>query len=300
MVAGVQAGQRAGQGDSHAHREHRHKPVRDEARGGAGDDEHRHDQHHTHDLQRHHGGQRQHNEQQRAKQTRTQPHRLRKARVEGVQHEVAALDQQHGGNHHREDSDLPDVRPGHAQHVTEEDMVQVGIRRRNRNQHQTEREHGREHDADRGVLAHAAAAPHPADERHRHERGNDRTHREGCTENVGEHHAGQHRMRDRVAHERPAEQHEPAGQQGADGSGDDGDHECAEHEGQGQRLHQKVEDVHLVLPFRRADRSSAGGCSTGGGSRRAGVHFHAEGTHQVLGSEHLLGGVMHQNLAAQQ
>ena len=69
-------------------------------------------------------------------------------------------------------------------------MVQVGIRRRNRNQHQTERKHGREHDADRGVLAHAAAAPHPADERHCQERGNDRTHREGRTENVGEHHAG--------------------------------------------------------------------------------------------------------------
>ena len=181
-------------------------------------------------------------------------------------------------------------------------MVQVGIRRRNRNQHQTEREHGREHDADRGVLTHAAAAPHPADERHRHERGNDRTHREGCTENVGEHHAGQHRVRDRVAHERPAEQHEPAGEQGADGGGNDGDHECAEHEGQGQRLHQKVEDVHLVLPFRRADRSSAGGSSAGGSGsdRRAGVHFHAEGTHQVLGGEHLLGGVVHQNLAAQQ
>ena len=174
-------------------------------------------------------------------------------------------------------------------------MVQVGIRRRNRNQHQTEREHGREHDADCGVFAHAAATPHPADERHRHERGNDRTHREGRTENVGEHHAGQHRVRNRVTHERPAEQHEPAGEQGADGGGNDGDHECAEHEGQGQRLHQKVEDIHLVLPFRRAVCSSAGSSD-----RRAGVHLHAEGTHQVLGGEHLLGGVVHQNRAAQQ
>ena len=69
-------------------------------------------------------------------------------------------------------------------------MIQVRIRRRDRNQHQTEREHGREHDADRGVFAHAAATPHPADERHSQECGNDRAHREGRTENVGEHHAG--------------------------------------------------------------------------------------------------------------
>ena len=40
----------------------------------------------------------------------------------------------------------------------------------------------------------------------------------------------------------------------------------------------------LVLPFPRAVRSSAECSSTGGsgGDRRAGVHFHAEGTHQVL------------------
>ena len=69
-------------------------------------------------------------------------------------------------------------------------MVQVGIRRRNRNQHQTERKHGREHDADRGVLAHAAAAPHPADKSYRHEGGNHRTHCEGRTKNIGEHHTG--------------------------------------------------------------------------------------------------------------
>ena len=102
-------------------------------------------------------------------------------------------------------------------------------------------------------------------------------------------------MRDCVTHERPTEQHEPAGEQGADGGGYDGDHERAEHEGQGQRLHQKVEDVHLVLPFRRAVCSSAGSSD-----RRAGVHFHAEGTHQVLGGEHLLRGIVHQNIAAQQ
>ena len=39
-------------------------------------------------------------------------------------------------------------------------------------------------------FAHAAATPHPADERHSQECGNDRAHCEGRTENVGEHHAG--------------------------------------------------------------------------------------------------------------
>jgi len=86
------------------------------------------------------------------------------------------------------------------------------------------------------ILAHAEAP------------GTHRPHGKGDARNIGEHHAGQYRVRDRIAHERPAEHHEPAGKQRTDHGGNHGNDHGARHEGKGERFHQVIQNAHAILP----------------------------------------------------
>ena len=107
-------------------REHWRETVGEQTCGRSGNHKHGDYEHDSHDLQRHHARERQHHQKQRAKSPGAQPDSVREPAVEGVQNKIAAFNQQDTRHDDGENSYLPDVRPGYAQHVPEKNMVQVG------------------------------------------------------------------------------------------------------------------------------------------------------------------------------
>jgi hypothetical protein len=123
------------------------------------------------------------------------------ARVEGVEREVAALDDEDRERRRAQDDDLEQVAGAHPEQVAEDDVVEVGRARGHRDEDESEREERREDDPHRGVFLDAARAAHDADQCDREQPEGERSDGEGQAEDVGEDDAGQHGVRDGVAHE---------------------------------------------------------------------------------------------------
>ena len=176
--------------------------------------------------------------------------------------------------HGAESEHLREVGDAHAEEVAEQDVAQVGLAGNDRDEHEAEREERGEDDADRGVLLDPARRSDDADEGDRPEAEHERTEREGRAQEVGEHHARQHGVRDRVAHQRPSDEHEPAAQDSAHDGGRHRHEECPLHEVVAQRLEQEVEERHGQSSFRR---------------RRASGQVESERPRELLGLQRLIG-----------
>src|SRR5699024_7656573 len=185
---------------------------------------------------------------------------------EGVEREVASSQHQRHERDPGEDADLDQIAGGDAQDVAEQDVAEVGVAGRDRDQHQAEREQGGEDDPDRGVLLDPAGPADGPDERDGEHPEDDRPDREGHPDDVGEHHAGQHGVRDRIAHQRPAHQHEPAGQQRAHDRRGDRRGERPHHELVLQGFEEEIDRAHRrasprAMGSRRYARPSICGAS---------------------------------------
>ena len=147
-----------------------------------------------------------------------------------MQQEVAPLRQHDGGDWQGDQRRLGNVAPGHAEHVAEQDMIEVLVAVDLDEEHEAQREHAGEDDAHHRILLHPAVLLEIADAE-----GAGQSRCEGAdgqwqARDMGEHDAGEHCMRDRIAHQRPALQHQETGQHGADEPDHHRDRKAAQHE----------------------------------------------------------------------
>ena len=145
-------------------------------------------------------------------------------------------------NDRGDDPALKQIRPIHAEHVTEQDVVEMQLRLDLGVEHDAEAEHAGEHDAHDRILLDAAVLLQIAGGERADHAGCEGTHRQRQTRDIRQDHTRQHRMRDRVAHERPALEHQETRQQSRWHRDQHGDHEGFPHErkgeGQGERVEQ--------------------------------------------------------------
>jgi hypothetical protein len=113
-------------------------------------------------------------------------------RVEGMQQEVAAEHQDRAGGDRRDDGALADVRPRDAEHVAEQDVVEMHVGLDLGVEHDAEAEHAGEHDAHHRVLLDAAVLLEEAGGERAEHAGDEGADGERQAGDVGEHDARQH------------------------------------------------------------------------------------------------------------
>ena len=108
-------------------------------------------------------------------------------------------------------ADLDKVAYRDAEHVAEQDVIQVLVGLHLGEEDEAETEHAGEHDAHHRVLLNAAVLRQVARRQSTGEAGDESADGKRQPQHEGEHDAWQHGMRDCVAHERPALEHQVAG-----------------------------------------------------------------------------------------
>ena len=117
---------------------------------------------------------------------------------------------------HAEGGDQPalgHIAPRHAEHVAEQDVVEMNLGLDLGVEHDAEAEHAGEHDAHHRVLLDAAVLLEVAGRQRAEHAGGECADGERNAGDVGEHDARQHGVADGVAHQRPALEHQEAGEQ---------------------------------------------------------------------------------------
>ncbi len=108
---------------------------------------------------------------------------------------------------------LDDVARADAEHVAEQDVVEMHVGLDLDVEHEAEAEHAGEHDAHHRVLLDAAVVLQEAGRERADHAGGKGTDGVGKADDVGDDHARKDGVRDGVAHQRPALEHEEAGEQ---------------------------------------------------------------------------------------
>ena len=133
--------------------------------------------------------------------------------VEGLQHQVAPAWQDEEADGEPGKPCCPEVFAAHAEHVAEEDVIEMHVAVGRGVEDDAEAEHAREDDAHDRVALDAAVVVDEAYGQRAGHAGAEGPERERQAGHVGQHNARQGRVADRVAHQRPALEHHEAGEE---------------------------------------------------------------------------------------
>ena len=186
-----------------------------------------------------------------------QADRLRLRGVEGMQQEILPFDADHRRGEQRDRGSARDVGPGDAEHVAEQDMVEMHVGLDLDVEHEAKPEHAREDHAHHRVLLDPAVLLQEAGRGGADHAGGEGADRVGKAEDIGEDHAGKHGMADRIAHQRPALQHEEAGQERHRHGDDRRDHQRIDHEVEAEGRQQRLDENHHPASSSQAARRRA-------------------------------------------
>ncbi len=181
----------------------------------------------------------------------------RMVRIEAIEQEITALGEDDKKRAARDDGRLDKIGGGDAEHIAEQDMVEVLIGLDLGEQHEPEAEHARKHDAHDRVLFYAAVVFQVARKKRAREARRERANRERNAEDEGDDDARQDGVRNGIAHERPAFQDQIAGQHGANRTNQQRHAERALHEVVGKRLGEEADRVHQAASATEALFDSA-------------------------------------------
>lgn len=162
--------------------------------------------------------------------------------IEAIEEEVAPLRQHDEQGHAGDQSGFHDVAPGDAQHVAEQDVVQVLVCLDLGHEHEPKAEHAGEDDAHDSIFFHAAVFLEIAREQRAGEAGGEGADSQGKAGDEGEHDARKNGMGNGVAHQRPSAQDEIARENRAHRADENGRNERALHELIGEGRGEEVED----------------------------------------------------------
>ncbi len=124
--------------------------------------------------------------------------------VERIQKQIPAKEHDRHADKKRDNPRLRDVSPRHAQHVAEQDMVEMHLGLNFGVEQQAEPEHAGEDHAHDRVFLHTAVFFQVTDAHNAGHAGHESADGKRYADNIGNHHARQHRMAHGIAHQRPA------------------------------------------------------------------------------------------------
>ena len=178
--------------------------------------------------------------------------------VERMQQEVLAQGHQEGEACQRDQARFQEVARQDAEHVAEQDVVEMHIALHLYVENEAQPEHAGKDDAEHRVFLDAAVFLEEAGrERAGHARG-EGADGERDRQDIGQHDAGKDRVRDRIPHQRPALQDEEAGEDGHGCRNHQGHQEGALHEVDLERQDQQLKRlVHAVSSSVRRRRRRA-------------------------------------------
>ncbi|MCY1233767.1 hypothetical protein D9M72_463220 [compost metagenome] len=177
--------------------------------------------------------------------------------IEGVQQEIAPFDGENTGGDQGDHAGLGDVAPADAEHVAEEDVVEVHVALDLGVEHQPEAEHAGEDHAHHRILLDAAVFLEIAGQKRAGHAGGKGADGKRQADDVGDDDAGEDRMRDRVAHQRPALQHQETGEHGGRDRHQHRDQKRVAHELEFEDRKQHVERDHRAASIGSALRLRA-------------------------------------------
>ena len=208
----IDADDDAPNGDRHRHRQHRAEAADQQEGDGAGRDQQGDGQDQADRLQRGDDGQRQHRQQAVVQHAAPAGRGAGLGGVEGVQQQVAPFQQDRADHAVTAIAIAPSrqVLRADAQHVAEQDVVEMHVGLDLGVKHDAEPEHAGEHHAHHGVLLDpAVVAQIPGRQRAEHAGGEGADDQRQASD-IGQHDARQDGVADRIAHQRPALQHQKA------------------------------------------------------------------------------------------